>query len=180
MPHLNDSQKRHLVTTFRHVDRLLAGAAKTLAATASPGPFQDVVPDATPAQAKVIEDSLARFREALVEALAVYGVRPPPPAAGAVWSARTALLSAEIALEDLTPRSMRAYGELPDAAAAPLERIAAELTSLVRRMARDLGAGLSRDRHDTPPARPAQPANGGAMSEKSQGCPFCRSRTSRR
>lgn len=68
MPYLNDSQKRHLVTTFRHIDRLLAGAARTLAA-------------------------------------------------------------------------------------AQLERIAAELIGLVRRMTRDLVAGQSRDHHEIPPGR---------------------------
>ena len=97
--------------------------------------------DASPVQAKVIEDSLARFRLALVEALAAYGMPPPPPPVGAVWSARANLLAAEIALEDLSSRGMRAYGEMPAAAAERLDGIVAGLRAQVQRMARFLARG---------------------------------------
>ncbi|HEY6321784.1 MAG TPA: dynamin family protein [Thermoanaerobaculia bacterium] len=145
MADLNESQRRHLLATLRYADRVIADAAARLAAGASPGPFQELVPDASPVQAKVTEDSLARFREALVQALALYGIAPSRPTVGAVWSARTALLSAEIALEDLVPRRMRGYGELSAAAAAALDGTVAELKTLVQRMARYLARGPARD-----------------------------------
>jgi GTP-binding protein EngB required for normal cell division len=145
MPGLNESQRRHLLATLRHADRALADAAARLAAGASAGPFQDHVPDASPVQAKVTGDSLARFREALGKALALYGLAPPRPTVGAVWSARAALLSAEIALEDLAPRGMRGYGELSAEAAAALDGTVAELKTLVQRMARYLARGPAAD-----------------------------------
>jgi hypothetical protein len=153
MADLNDSQKRHLLAAFRYADRLLADAAEMLAGAATSGPFQDHVPDASPVQAKVIEDSLARFRGALVEALAAYGMTPPRPAVGAVWSARAKLLAAEIALEDLSSRGMRAYGEMPAAAAERLDGIVAELRTQVQRMARYLARGLA-SRHGEAAQRP--------------------------
>jgi GTP-binding protein EngB required for normal cell division len=145
MAGFNEAQRRHLVATFRYVDGLLGQAASRLAASGAPAAFPDCAPDATPVQAKVVEDSVARCRAALCEGLAVCGIAPPPPVTGAVWSARALLTSAEIAVEELSPGAMRGYGEVAPEAAERLAGVAAALSAQLRRMSRYLAQGPGRD-----------------------------------
>jgi GTP-binding protein EngB required for normal cell division len=142
---LNEAQSRRLTSSLRYIDRLLTDIAQTLSAPSPPSPFTDTVPDATPLQAKVMGDLIARFRETTVRSLAAFGLEPPPPQVSAVWSARVTLTSTEIAVEDLRPAAMRGYGELNPGAARSLEVFVAELGALLRQMADYLAQGPGAD-----------------------------------
>lgn len=130
----NESQQRRLSVTCSHIDKLLKDVEEVLNVTASKSPFPKYVSDISPAQRRVVEDYIARFRAQLVRVLE--GTRIPPPTAkiSAVHSVRTTLTFIDIAVEELSPRYMKGYGEVPPNAQEALYGIVAELESLVRQL----------------------------------------------
>jgi hypothetical protein len=60
--HLNESQRRHLLSSCQYADKLLAEIEDTLAASQSKSPFPKYRPDLSPAQSKVIQDYIAVMR----------------------------------------------------------------------------------------------------------------------
>jgi GTP-binding protein EngB required for normal cell division len=131
---LNEFQRNRLSVTCSYIDKLLKDIEEVLNATASKSPFPKYVSDISPAQRRVIEDYIARFRSQLLRVLE--GMRIPVPAAriSAVHSLRTSLTFIDIAVEELKPRYMRGYGEVPEKAQESLNGIVAELDGLVRQL----------------------------------------------
>ena len=62
--HLNSSQRLHLLTSCQYADKLLSEIEATLVASQSKSPFPKFKPDISPAQAKVVQDYIARMRTA--------------------------------------------------------------------------------------------------------------------
>ena len=67
--HLNSSQRLHLLTSCQYADKLLSEIEATLVASQSKSPFPKFKPDISPAQAKVVQDYIARMRAQLVRIL---------------------------------------------------------------------------------------------------------------
>jgi hypothetical protein len=84
--HLNPSQRLHLLTSCQYADRLLSEIEATLVASQSKSPFPKFKPDLLPAQAKVVQDYIARMRAQLVRVLDSQGVPVPAPGIGSVHS----------------------------------------------------------------------------------------------
>jgi signal recognition particle receptor subunit beta len=142
---LNDNQKRHLVVTFAHVDNLLADALQALSSAEAPSPFQRHLPDSLPVQRKVIGDYIGQLRSMMVSILESQGIATPKPQVSSLWAFQTALLSAKLAVEELRPRHMRGYGELPDDAAHKLEVATTQLLDVLDRMSSYLAGGAGQD-----------------------------------
>lgn len=131
---LNESQQRRLSVTCSHIDGLLKDIEEVLNASASKSPFPKYVSDISPAQRRVIEDYIARFRAQLVRVLEGMHVPPPTAKISAVHSLYTALTFIDIAVEELKPRYMRGYGEVQERAQEELNGVVAELESLLRQL----------------------------------------------
>lgn len=131
---LNSNHARRLSVTCRHIDKLLAGMETALNAASSRNAFPEYLSDVTPAQRRVIEDYIARIRAQLGRALDGQGIERPEPFIPVSRSLHTALTFIAIAAEELQPKYMRGYGEIPPSAAVELNGIAAELLSLVRQL----------------------------------------------
>jgi hypothetical protein len=127
---LNSNHARRLSVTCRHIDKLLADMENALAVADSKQAFPEYLSDVTPAQRRVVEDYIARIRVQLARVLDGQGIERPAPSIPVSRSLHIALTFINIAAEELQPRYMRGYGEISTAAAADLNRIAAELTSL--------------------------------------------------
>lgn len=141
----NQPQRNRLSVTCAHIDKLLKDIEETLDATASKSPFPKYVSDVSPTQRRVIEDYIARLRAQLLRVLE--GVQIPVPNAriSASHSIYTSLTFIDIAVEELKPRYMRGYGDVPTTAQEMLNGIVAELESLVRQLNRYLGLGMGSD-----------------------------------
>lgn len=102
-----------------------------ISVASSKNAFPEYLSDVTPAQRRVIEDYIARIRGHLTRVLDGQGIERPEPSIPVSRSLHTALTFIAIAAEELLPKYMRGYGEVPPAAAVELNGITGELLSLV-------------------------------------------------
>ena len=114
---LNLYQERHLQVAVHEADRLLSDIEQVLNSAGSKSPFPKYVVDLTPAQRKTIEDYIGRIRARLVRVLEGQNIEPESPSIPATRAIHSALTFIDIAVEELKPRYMRGYGEVPPAAA---------------------------------------------------------------
>ena len=141
----NENHKRRLLTTFQHVDRLLAQAAANLGLVEGDLLFPSVVLNVTPTQRQVIADSMASFRKAARGFLRTVPVSPDPPVQGALWSLHMALDFVWVALADLEPKQLASYGALDGDSAAEMEKTLPKLQSIIRGLKAYLEREMNRD-----------------------------------
>src|SRR5438128_6261719 len=98
---LNENHVRHVVTTFRYMDDLLAKAENIMASAGVPSPFQEYADDTKPIQRKVTHDYIARIREMMSANLEELHIPRPAPVSGALWAARNAVTFTDIALAEM-------------------------------------------------------------------------------
>ncbi|MGA9777505.1 MAG: hypothetical protein WBS33_04475 [Verrucomicrobiia bacterium] len=138
---MNESQQRHLLMMFHHVDHLLSEAERILASTHSPSPFQEYTQDSTPAQRKMTHDYVLRVRDTMRRILDELKIPPKSPTSSALWAARNHLAFAGIAIVEIEPRHMKGYGELSEAEKQMLNWITAELNGLLDHLNNALAGG---------------------------------------
>ena len=131
---LNSNHARRLSVTCRHIDKQLADMENALSVASSKNAFPEYLSDITPAQRRVIEDYIARIRAQLARVLEGQGIERPEPSIPVSRSLHTALTFIAIAAEELQPKYMRGYGEVPPAAQVELNGIAGELLGLVSQL----------------------------------------------
>jgi GTP-binding protein EngB required for normal cell division len=132
--HLNESQRRHLLSSCQYADKLLSEIEATLVASQSKSPFPKFQPDLSPAQAKVVQDYIARMRAQLVRVLDSQAVPIPAAHIGSVHSIRVTLGFVDIAFDECRPRRMAGYGELADGAAIQIAGLVDEMQGLISRL----------------------------------------------
>jgi GTP-binding protein EngB required for normal cell division len=142
---LNEYQKGRLKITCHYIDKLLADIDDVLHAATSQSPFPRYIVDVTPAQIRVMEDYIRRFRTELVHAIQWQHLKPEPPDIPATRAVLTSLAFIDIALEELKPSYMRGYGLVPEDAVTELNGMVHELRSLVTNMERYLKHELTTD-----------------------------------
>ncbi len=142
---LNESQQRRLLSNARYADKLLSDIEAILNASESKTIFPKFRPDTTPAQAKLIRHSIARFRDQLARVMEGLGVEHEGPAFGSLHSIRVTLGFIRIAVQEMTPRYLRGYGEVAAEAAPQLEGLSSELEGLLERLDAALAEGAPAD-----------------------------------
>ena len=141
--HLNSSQRLHLLASCQHADKLLSEIETAIAASQSKSPFPRFKPDIPLAQAKVVQDYIARMRAQLVRILDSQGVPIPEPHIGLVHSIRVTLGFVEIAFDECRPKRMAGYGELAEGAATAIAGLVDEIKGIVSRLDSCLAQGQS-------------------------------------
>jgi GTP-binding protein EngB required for normal cell division len=142
---LNDAQKLRLRITCQYIDKLLADVADVLHAASSPSPFPHYIVDVSPAQIRVLEDYIRRFRSQLLRTIAWQHMKPEPPNIPATRAVLTNLAFVDIAVEELKPSYMRGSGEVPEDAISELNGVVHELRSLITGMERYVKQELTTD-----------------------------------
>lgn len=140
---LNEHQKTRLRITCQYIDKLLSDVEDILHASTSPSPFPRYVVDISPAQIRVLEDYIRRFRSQLVQTIKWQDMKPEPPDIPATRSVLTHLAFVDIAVEELKPGYMRGSGTVPDDAIQELNGAVHELRSLITGMERYLKQELT-------------------------------------
>jgi GTP-binding protein EngB required for normal cell division len=142
---LNEHHKTRLRITCQYIDKLLSDIADIFHAAASPSPFPRYVVDISPAQIRVLEDYIRRFRTQLVQTIAWQNMKPEPPDIPATRAVLTNLAFVDIAVEELKPSYMRGSGPVPEDAINELNGAVHELRSLITGMERYLKQELTTD-----------------------------------
>jgi len=133
-PGLNENHKRHLVTSFEHIDQVLAEVETVMSGADSGSPFSRYMPDVKPVQRAVAFGYIARIRESMRRILGEQHIPISPPVCGALWAVRTHLMLLQNTVEELALRYMRGYGVIPDTAASWLNLVRSELQALMTRL----------------------------------------------
>ena len=133
-PSLNPSQARHLLVHCEHADQLLSEIENILTVAASKSPFPRYTVDVTPAQAKVVQDYIARVRAQLIRVLAGLDISPDGPKFGAIHSIRVTLAFIRIAIQEISPRYLAGYGEVPATLLPELNGLTTELEGLIDKL----------------------------------------------
>ena len=128
---LNEHQKNRLRITCQYIDKLLGDLDHVLHAAISQSPFPRYIVDMTPAQIRVVEDHIRRFRSQLLRTIAWQQMKPELPNIPASRAVLTNLAFVDIAVEELKPSYMRGSGEVPEDAVNELNGVVHELRSLV-------------------------------------------------
>ncbi len=131
---LNPSQRQRLLVTCKHIDKLLGNIEETLNAAASKSVFPAYIGDILPQQRRTIEDSVARFRQQLLQVLARQSLAPEGPRISAAHAIYVDLTFIGIAITELDPHYMRGYGAVSEQGATDLRGAVAELQSTVKEL----------------------------------------------
>ena len=142
---LNSSQRLHLLSSSQHADKLLAEVEAILTASKSKSAFRKYKNSLSPAQAKVVEDYIARIRDQMLRVLESQGVAPPEPSFESVHSIRVTLAFIRIAFQECTPDRMRGYGEFPDSKVREVNGLVDEMVAAVEKLDSYLAQGLGQD-----------------------------------
>ncbi|MGA8270230.1 MAG: hypothetical protein WB919_01650 [Candidatus Sulfotelmatobacter sp.] len=135
---LNANHERRLSVTCRHIDKLLADMESALDVSTSKVAFPQHLADLAPAQRRVIEDYITRIRGQLIHVLEGQGIAVPSADIPVSRALHSTLTFIDIAVEELKPKYMRGYGEVPAEAARKLTGIVEEVQALVRQLDRYL------------------------------------------
>jgi GTP-binding protein EngB required for normal cell division len=142
---MNENHQRHLLSTFQHVDNLLSEAEHILISAGSPSPFQEYSQDSTPIQRKVTHDYIVRVRETMRRILEELEIPLKRPISGAIWAARSHLSFASIAIGEIEPKQMAGYGKVSGEDEQALNKIVAELNTVLNRLGVYLAQGTDAD-----------------------------------
>lgn len=134
VPRLNDSQQLHLRVSCEYMDKMLQAIEGILHSQESASPFSKYVIDISPAQGRVMEDYIRRFRSQILRVFAWQGIELPPPRIPATRSITTHLHFVDIAISELRPYSMRGSGPMAESTAAELMGVILELASISQNM----------------------------------------------
>jgi len=144
-PGLNESQARRLRVTCQYIDKILTDVEGILNTAASKAAFPRYSPDIAPVQRRTIEDYVSRIRAQLIRVSEGRGIPREEPQIPASRAVHVMLGAVDIAVEELKPKYMRGYGDVPESEATELNGIVGELAGLVSRLDRYLSQGVSQD-----------------------------------
>jgi GTP-binding protein EngB required for normal cell division len=145
VPGLNEFQAQRLRVTCQYIDKLLGEIEGILNSAASKAAFPRYCPDVAPSQRRTIEDYIARVRGQLLRVLDGQGIPAGAPSIPASRAIHVNLGAVDIAVEELKPKYMLGYGDVPNAVATELNGIVGELATLIRNLDRYLSQGVGQD-----------------------------------
>jgi len=143
---LNDAQRLHMRVSCEYMDKMLREIEGILHSGEGASPFTRYQLDLSPAQGRVLEDYIRRFRAQILRALAWQHIEPPPPHIPATRAISTHIHFIDIAISELRPYQMRGSGPISVTTAAELTGVLRELSSICDNMMsyvkHDLGESL--------------------------------------
>ena len=130
----NAAQKLHFRVSCEYMDKMLQEIESILHSAEGASPFSRYQLNLSPAQGRVLEDYIRRFRSQILRALAWQHIELPPPNIPATRAISTHLTFIDIAISELRPSQMRGSGSISETTAAELTGVLKELSSLYENM----------------------------------------------
>jgi len=142
-----ENQRRYLFSRFQSIDRRFSEALADLQPADDGKLFATHIPDATLSQRQVLSDYVAQLRFLLRRFLRAQSLTDTGTPISVLWRFRVGISFMATAIEELRPDYLRGYGEVDAESAAAIERLVADMKTILRRMANYLdrgeGAGLA-------------------------------------
>ncbi|MGC8491646.1 MAG: hypothetical protein ACP5SH_07900 [Syntrophobacteraceae bacterium] len=130
MLELNADQKRNLLSTLGHVDKILHDCLLVLETSAKPSLLPEHFCDFTPQQLARTQERIARFRQEAAELLRRHGLMPERAAKSAGDAVFSYLLFADMALEEIDSNNMD-HGKLSNSSAKELDMFVSRMRTLI-------------------------------------------------
>jgi GTP-binding protein EngB required for normal cell division len=127
---LNEYQRRRLLVTCEHIDKMLSQIEDVLNQSSSKSVFPKYASEIPLKQKRTIEAYIGRIRAQLLRILDGQQIAKHRPSISPTHSIRVALTFVAIDAEELAPKRMQGYGSVPEAAATDLHGIVGELLRL--------------------------------------------------
>jgi hypothetical protein len=175
MASFNDAQSRAILCGFVDIHRRMAELECLIQPGARPSPFSQRVNDLSPTEAKVVQDSFAGIRTAMLIHLQECGIALDVRPTSLRWAIQGGISFIGITVDELRPRKLRGYGTLDEEGWARAVTIQQNLERLIDRAAAYLRQGLGRDLSQRLARLEATPASVATLS--SSGCPVSSRRT---
>ncbi len=137
MANLGENQRRRILVTFQHIDRLLSLSLQSFARSLSDLQPR-IVQDVSSSKLIQIQNHIELIRDQMNTFLKQVGIEVPERSKPSSWILKTNLTSVGIALDDLSPSKMRGYGDMDSAAARELTQTLQEIHKLVNQILRTL------------------------------------------
>jgi hypothetical protein len=148
---MNESQKRSVLAGLLDLHRRMAEMEAML--VQDPSPFSSFVHDLSPTESRVVRDSFARIRTAILAGLREAGIPLEVRRTSVRWTLQCGMTFLSAALAEMAPNRLRGYGSLDAAGAAQVVKIQQDLQRLID----ELGAYLRQEPGDDLPEPLAHP-----------------------
>jgi GTP-binding protein EngB required for normal cell division len=142
---MNDPHKRTILFGFLDIHRRLAEMEAMLAGSLVSSPFSQYVNDLSPTERRVIEDYFNRVRSVMLALLQEADIALEVRRTSLRWALQCGITSLSVAVAELGPERLRAYGPLDADSQALARKVQQELTRLIERIAAYLRQGVGRD-----------------------------------
>jgi len=129
-----EAQARHLVATFKYMDKSLLSALRAVS-----GETNDLVLvreyelDSTSAQTAALAIQIANFRTLLREFLQCQQIAMTPPAS-AILTFKTTLEFVRMAIQEIDPQGLANFGKLSPEGSIEITRLIEDLSKIITRM----------------------------------------------
>jgi hypothetical protein len=128
---LNQHHRRRLLVSCQYVDSLLSNMESVMAG-ASLSPFPRYIADLSPEEIDFVRERIATLRAQMVSFLRQRKIPLPDPTISAHHSILTSLGYIDIALEELKPRYLGGYGQVPQNIVPALASEVEQLQAIVK------------------------------------------------
>ncbi len=133
---LDKNHKRRLLIGFEHIDKLLSDAEQILSSARSSCLFKQYIADAGDDVQEALEHGIAEFRALMAQTLKELNIPPQPPTVGALHAVQTLFTFVDIAIEEMTAKYMRGYGDLPRGTPEELDAVVSRIQEAFKKMCR--------------------------------------------
>lgn len=131
---LKYSQQNHLIVSFRHIDHLLTEVEQMLECANSKCLFPRFVPDLNGSERHNVLDFVQKFRKKMGDSLQHLATIIPEAQVACSHAIETNLDYVDVAITEIRPNYMRAYGDVSSQGARVLNAVADALEQDLRAM----------------------------------------------
>jgi hypothetical protein len=128
---LNENQRRRVASTFSYIDALLQSVERL--AHAQPTEFTRERPDLTETESRLLLSLTEAARTRMLATMDHLGLERPSANLSARWSITTTFRFIDIALSELTPKTLAGYGAIDERSASEVSAVTSDLRELVAR-----------------------------------------------
>src|SRR5262249_28994076 len=129
---LNDSQQRSIVCGFLDIHRRMAEIEALLKQDDSESPFSEYVNDLTPDERKAVDNDFANLRDAMAASMQEAAIPPDVPRTSLRWKIQCTLTFLHIAVLEMSPERLQAYGHVDAVAESQVKNIQQKLNRLIQ------------------------------------------------
>jgi len=127
---LSDSHKRAIFFAFLDIHRRMA-EVEAMMARHMTSPFDTHVNDLSPTEMDRAHDSFARLRQVMQDCLGDSQISMESRPTSVSWALQCCMSSIELAISEITPDRLKAYGPLDSAAKVSIQQIQESLRRVV-------------------------------------------------